>query len=309
MNDDSRQSAPDRGVIRDHRRQWRDCLYVYPVISRRAKGLSIGVNLNPDRRCTFACPYCQIDRRTPRGLHAVHMPTLQRELEAVLAETVSGSIWREGRFAPTPQGLRRINDVAFSGDGEPTCLSNFDEAVAIAADVKDRLGLGEMKIVLITNSSRLDSPQVLRALPILDAHNGEIWAKLDAGSEEYFQRVNRPGRGLHLEQIVANIAAIARGRPVVIQTLLLRLDGRGPDPAEIEAYCGRLRQVLQAGGLIKLIQLHTVARDPAEAAAAPLSDAELDALAETIRPGVPGVPVETYYGASIHPHLPRVQLQ
>jgi wyosine [tRNA(Phe)-imidazoG37] synthetase (radical SAM superfamily) len=297
--------SPDRTVIRDHRRQWRDCLYVYPVISRRAKGLSVGVNLNPDKRCTFACLYCQIDRRVSRELFTVDMPTLRRELELALSEAASGRLWAEGRFAATPRPLRRINDIALSGDGEPTCLGDFDRAVAIAAETKAAAGLDGVKIVVITNASRLDSPAVARALPILDANNGEIWAKLDAGSEEYFQRVNRPDPKIPLEKIVADITAVAQGRPVVIQTLLCRIDGAAPPPEETAAYCRRLRDIADAGGRIKLVQLHTIARSPAEPNVSAIPDAELDAIAESIRAAVAPVPVETYYGEDVPPQGQR----
>ncbi|MFB3892096.1 MAG: radical SAM protein [Phycisphaerae bacterium] len=290
--------SPGRSsLIRDHRRQWRRCLYVYPVIARRSKGLSVGVNLNPRRDCTFACAYCQVDRRIPRGLHEVSLPLLRDELEEALEAAVSGELWKEERFSPTPEAMRRISDIAFSGDGEPTCLPDFDKAVQVAADVKRELGLGEVKIVVITNSTNLQSPQVTRALPILDANNGEIWAKLDAGTEEYFQRINRPRGPITLERIVQNITAVATGRPVVIQTLLARIEGQPPDDAEIRAYCGRIGRILAGGGRIKLIQVHTVARPPAERYVTPLSNGELDAIAERIRQAVPGAAVETYYGA------------
>ena len=288
-------------LIRDHRRQWRDCLYVYPVISRRAKGLSVGVNLNPDKRCTFGCLYCQVNRRISRGLDAVDLPTLRREIELALREAASGRLWQEERFAAAPPELRRINDVAFSGDGEPTCLPQFDQAVALAAEVKADLHLPDVKIVVITNSSRLDSPQVRRALPILDAHRGEIWAKLDAGTDAAFHRVNRPRLELRLETIVRNIIEVARGRPVVIQTLFCKLRGQGPPPEEIDAYCGQLRRIGDAGGRIQLVQIHTIARSPADASVSTIPDAELDAIADRVRAALPDVPVETYYGADVPP--------
>jgi len=286
----------DLPVTRDHRRQWRSCLYVYPVISRRARGLSIGVNLNPDKRCNFSCVYCQINRRIRRNLHEVRLDLLAEELNEALQAVTSGEIWREDRFAPAPEAMRRLNDIALSGDGEPTCLENFDAAVQTVADVKARLGLADVKIVLITNASQLDRPQVLRALPILDANNGEIWAKLDAGTEAYFRRTNRPRKGMTLAQIVRNITRAARTRAIVIQSLFLKIKGEPPSEAQVAAYCARLREILEAGGQIKLIQAHTIARPPASASADSLADAELDAIAETIRTAVPGVTVETFYG-------------
>jgi wyosine [tRNA(Phe)-imidazoG37] synthetase (radical SAM superfamily) len=292
-----RVSKEFRAAISEHRRQWRDFLYVYPVVARRSKGLSVGINLNPDKRCNYSCLYCQVNRHVPRNLHTVDIGTLRGELEAVLREAAAGTVWNHPRFADTPPASRRINDIAFSGDGEPTCLANFDQAVAVAAEVKGSLGLQDVKLVVITNSTQLNSEQFLRALPILDANNGEIWAKLDAGSEKYFKRVNRPGGGITLAKIVSDIASIACGRPVVIQTLFPAIDRRGPSQTEIAAYCARLEEIRRGGGQVKLVQIHTVARRPQDNRVSPLSDADLDSVAVMVRASLPGLPVETYYGA------------
>ena len=288
----------DLDLIRDHRRQWRHCRYVYPVISRRSKGLSIGVNLNPDQACTLSCVYCQVRRTAHRGLPPVDLKVLETELRLAMEQAVSGRLWLDRRFAATPPGLRRINDIAFSGDGEPTCLENFDQAVAVAAAVRQESHRPDIKLIVLTNSSLLDRPQVRRALPVLQANNGEIWAKLDAGTEEYFRAVNRPAETLSLAGIVANIAAVARLQPVVIQTMLMRIGGRGPCGEEIAAYCARLEEILAAGGKIKLVQLHTVARRPVSESVSALPDEQLDAVAAAVRSRLPAVPVETYYGPS-----------
>ena len=298
---DTPPDVSDPRVLRDHRRQWRHCLYVYPVISRRARGLSIGVNLNPDKRCTFSCVYCQINRRVHRGLTGVDLDILRDELHLAMEEAVSGRLFHEPRFNTTPQGLRRLNDIAFSGDGEPTCLENFDEAVRAAAEVQDGFQRDDVKLVVITNATHLRSPQMQRALGVLDAHHGEIWAKLDAGTEAFFRRVNRPRDGLTLEHVTADITAVARERPVVIQTLLFRQDGAPPPAAEIEAYIARLRGMRDAGGQLRLVQLHTVARPPAEASVAALPDADLEAIAEHVRAELPDVSVETYPGQDVPP--------
>ena len=299
MSDASR--ADKSSVIRDHRRQWRQCLYVYPVISRRSRGLSIGINLNPDKRCNFSCLYCQIDRRIPRGLHEVDLSILAEELRLALREAASGALWCESRFAATPPEMRRINDIAFSGDGEPTCSEDFEHACRMAAEVKAELDLEQVKIVVITNASRLHSQTFRRALPILDSNGGEIWAKLDAGTEEMFRQINRPHPDVTLRRIVRNITSVAIQRPVVIQSLFIRLDGRRPGRRDIAAYCDRLKEIIETGGRIKLVQVHTIARSPTEACAKALDDGDLDAVAERIRRAVAPVPVETYYGQDVPP--------
>ncbi len=299
---DAEQKDPDRHpVIRDHRRQWRRCRYVYPVVARRSRGLSIGVNLNPDKRCNFSCLYCQINRRVRRGLSGVDLATLRSELRYALLEATAGNLWDEPRFRHTPEPLRRINDIAFSGDGEPTCLGNFDKAVEVAAMAKSEFGRRDIRVVVITNASRLDEPQVRRALSILDANNGEIWAKLDAGTEAFFQRVNRPYPVVTLRHILENIRAVAAGRPVVIQSLFFRVDGVAPPPREVNAYADHLHEIIAGGGKIKLVQLHTIARPPTSPSASTLPDEELDAIAEMVRQRAGDVPVEVYYGTDVPP--------
>lgn len=287
-------------VIQDHRRQWRHCLYVYPVISRRAGGLSIGVNLNPRRECTYSCVYCQIDRRTPRNLEAVDLELVREELALALRAAKTGDIWAEPRFADTPESMRRINDVAFSGDGEPTCLTQFDQAVQIAAQEKRRIGLDEIRIILITNATQLQSPQVERAIDILAVNQGQIWAKLDAGSEEYFRRVNRPQQGQTLEGITENIVFAAKRMPVVIQSLFMRLAGEEPSQDEIQAYIDRLERIVQAGAQIDHIQIHTIARSPAEPFVAYLTEESLRRIAQQVRESL-DVQVRVYPGSDVKP--------
>jgi len=231
----------------------------------------------------------------------VKIEILENELRDAMDEAISGRLWQEQRFASTSPDMRRINDIAFSGDGEPVCLKDFDKAVAVAAKVKRDLKADDIKIVLISNASMFASQQFQRALPILDANNGEIWAKLDAGSEEYFKKVNRPAGKITLEKVLENITAVAKQREIVIQTLFFKIDEKSPAASEIDAYCQRLREIVSNGGKIKLIQLHTIARSPLEAVASTIPDNELDELAEKIRSGIGNIPLRTYYGADAPP--------
>src|SRR5437764_15166689 len=105
-------------LFTQHSRSWRDNRYVYPVISRRSKGVSIGVNLNPDKVCNFDCIYCQVDRKTPPIVRDVDVPRLVDELRDMLQVVQSGELFDNERFRNTPEHLRRLNDIAFSGDGE-----------------------------------------------------------------------------------------------------------------------------------------------------------------------------------------------
>src|SRR3954454_8145684 len=124
-----------------HPRRFEENRFVYPVLSRRSEGISIGVNLNPDKVCNFDCIYCQVDRTTQSETRFVELDQLLAELDDTLRLTASGDLFIHPKFADTPQHLRRLNDIAFSGDGEPTTYRNFDEIIAACAEVKRHLGL------------------------------------------------------------------------------------------------------------------------------------------------------------------------
>ena len=209
-----------------HERRWREFRHVYPVISRRARGLSIGVNLSPSAACNFDCVYCQVDRSFRRTTTKVDLTVLERELRHVVGNYAS--LFEEPEFRQVPQEFRRLNDIAFSGDGEPTASPVFPEAAHIAASVREQCHATEARIVVITNGCFLTRPAVAEALEFLDGHNGQLWVKLDAGTEEYYRRINRPSHPL--QHVLDDILAAARQRPIVIQSLFLRVDG-SPAPA------------------------------------------------------------------------------
>ncbi len=276
-----------------HGRLFEQNRFVYPVLSRRSRGISIGVNLNPDKICNFDCIYCQVDRTRQSETRFVDMSELLDELDGMLTLIRSGQIFEATNFRATPPELRRLNDIAFSGDGEPTTYRNFDEIISACAGVKSHHNADDVKMVLITNASMLHRPHVQRGLEILDANNGEIWAKLEAGTDEYYQLVERTP--IPFRQVLDNITAAARIRPVVIQSLFMRIHGEGPSDAELAAFVDRLREIIAAGGQIKLVQVYTVARQPAESFVAPLPNATVDAITERIRKA--GISAESFYGA------------
>jgi wyosine [tRNA(Phe)-imidazoG37] synthetase (radical SAM superfamily) len=276
-----------------HERRFENNRFVYPVISRRSRGLSIGVNLNPDKICNFDCIYCQVDRTVAGDTRFVELDRLLAELDELLGAVASGRLFAMGKFSSVPLDLRRLNDIAFSGDGEPTTHQNFEEIIAACAEVKRRHGLDDVKMVLITNASRFHRPHVQRGLEILDRNQGEIWAKLDAGTEAYFRRVDRSP--IPLSRVLDNITQAARVRPLVIQSLWMQIRGELPPSEEIQAFCQRLREITAAGGKLSLIQIYTIARRPAESIVTPLTDEQVDRIASVVGCET-GLPVAAFYG-------------
>ena len=278
---------------RYHPRQYRENKFVYPVLSRRSKGISIGVNLNPDKICNFDCIYCQVNRQTESETRFVEMDRLLGELDAMLPFVGSGELFEVDAFANIPDKLQRLNDIAFSGDGEPTTYRNFDSIMESVAELKQRHGLSDVKMVLITNASMFHRDTVQRGLEVLDANNGEIWAKLEAGTAEYFKLIDRTT--IPFQRILDNITLAAKVRPLVLQSLFMNVNGEPPSTAEIAAFCDRLNEIQTAGGQLKLVQIYTVARQPAESFVTSLPPESVDEIAATVSQQT-DLPTEVYYG-------------
>ncbi len=268
-------------LFSQHERYFADNRFVYPVLSRRSGGISVGINLNPDKVCNFDCVYCQVNRVSQGETRFVDTPRMLDELQQTLDLVTSGRLFSIDKFRQTPAPMQRLNDLAFSGDGEPTTHRNFDEVAAAVASVKQARRLSQVKLVLITNASMFHREHVRRALSILDDNEGEIWAKLDAGTKEYFDQINRAP--VRFETILRNITQAAQVRPLVIQSLFMRIDGQVPPRSEWHAYCDRLREITDAGGALKMIQIYTIARTPAERCVTAMSDEEVDRLVDFVR--------------------------
>jgi wyosine [tRNA(Phe)-imidazoG37] synthetase (radical SAM superfamily) len=263
------------------------------VLSRRSRGISIGVNLNPDKVCNFDCIYCQVDRRSEAETKFVETDRLLAEIDHMLSLVASGALFEDEPFRDVPADRRRLNDIAFSGDGEPTTYRNFDEIIAAVAELKRKRALPDVKMVLITNASMFHKPTVERGLRLLDDNNGEVWAKLEAGTEAYFQLVERTK--VPFRRVLDNITAAAKVRPLVVQSLFMRIHGAAPPEMEIDAFCDRLSEIVAAGGQLKLVQIYTVARPPAESFVTSLTDAELEVIAARVR--TRGIAAEVFGGS------------
>jgi wyosine [tRNA(Phe)-imidazoG37] synthetase (radical SAM superfamily) len=231
--------------------------FVYAVISQRAHGLSIGINLNPDKCCNFDCAYCEVNRDLPGRDIVVDLDVLAAELENLLSLTNAQRLREFPYFQTVPQELLTLKAVAFSGEGEPTLSPQFAEIVREVVHVRSGGKFPFFKLVLITNSAGLEVPEVRQGLQLLTSRD-EIWAKLDAGTQEYMDRVNRTS--MSLQKVLANIRLIGRERPIVIQSLFPLLNGQEPPPEEIEFYVGHLQQLKNDGARISLVQIYSAHR-------------------------------------------------
>lgn len=280
-------------ILSEHSRQFEQLRFAYPVVSRRSRGLSLGLNVNPDKVCNFDCPYCQVDRTVPPRDTEVDFEVMVNEIDTLMAMAAGGEIWNHPKFAGTPTHLRRFNDVAFAGDGEPTTYPRLGDAIRKVVSLREKHNLPDVRIIVLTNALLLNRPDVLDALEALKAGPYEIWAKLDAGTQPYFEYI--AGRKLSLQRIIENITAAGRRFDLTIQTLFPTTDGREPGNAEYDAYAERINEILAGGARLRLIQIYTTARRPAEDRIGMIEDARLDEIGARIAARV-DVPVEVYYG-------------
>jgi len=280
-------------VLSEHSRQFDTLRFAYPVVSRRSRGLSLGLNVNPDKICNFDCPYCQVDRTTPGSAKNVDFDAMLAEIDGLMGLAQSGEIWLHPRFASTPAQLRRFNDIAFAGDGEPTTYLRLGDAIREVHALKQRHGLQQVKTIVLTNGTMVHSDVVRARMRELAAGPYEIWAKLDAGTQAYFELVD--GTTRKLDRTLAGITAQARELDVILQTMIPTIDGHDCGDEEARAIGDRVAQIKRDGGRLLHVQVYTTARKPSDSRIGMVQDRRLDELAAIIQSRT-DVPVETYYG-------------
>ena len=231
--------------------------FVYVVTSARARGLSIGLNMNPDKFCNFDCIYCEVNRTAPPVEQELDVCVMAAELEKTLLLIQSGAIRRVAGYGALSSDLLRLRHVAFSGDGEPTLCGKFAQAVQAVVHVRARGLHPFFKLVLITNGTFLESDRVQKGLQYF-IREDEIWIKLDAGTQEYMDRVNRSE--VPLDKILQNACTVGRKHPIVIQSLFPLIAEQDPPEEEIDQYIRRLLELKNDGALISMVQIYSATR-------------------------------------------------
>ena len=262
----------------DHDRDSAGMTYVYPVVSRRARGVSIGINLNPNNACNWRCIYCQVPDLTRGAAPDIDLAKLEGELRSMLRDVVEGSFMQQR----VPEEARHLEDIAFSGNGEPTSSAEFGAAIGIVERALQDFGLlGRLRVRLITNGSLMEKSGVLEAIAHLGRINGEVWFKVDAATMEGIARINDVR--LNPQGILERLQLCARQCPTWVQTCVFALDGQPPSEPEILAYLDLLQQ---ASAAIAGVHLYGLARPSMQSEAPRLSRLPEDwmhALADRVR--------------------------
>ncbi len=265
-------------TIEDHRRDSAGLRYVYPVISRRAGGVSVGINLNVNNACNWACVYCQVDGLTRGGPPPIDLDLLERELAGFLDDALHGDFMAR----EVPAEARRLMDVAFSGNGEPTSAFEFPDAVRRVRGVLENFGLaGMLPVRLITNGSLLQRPAVQEGIRVLGELGGEVWFKVDRATAADVMAIN--GVPLEAEKVRRNLESCASLATTWVQTCWFALDGQAPDAVARDAYCGLLKPLADRLAGIHLYGLARRSLQPAAPRLQRLAITALEDFAEEIR--------------------------
>jgi wyosine [tRNA(Phe)-imidazoG37] synthetase (radical SAM superfamily) len=224
--------------IHDHSRELSGLKYIYSVISRRAGGLSIGVNLNVNNACNWQCIYCEIPNLTRGSPPPIELDVLEDELRFFLHEIIHGD-YMEKNVAIDD---RHLKDIAFSGNGEPTSAEEFPQIILIVKKVLEEFNLlHKIKLRLITNGSLMHQSPVIKSVEMLKEINGEVWFKVDAVTEESIQIINQVNLKRH--QILERLKNCATACPTFVQTCIFSIDGKNPSEKDIDAYVQLMSEI------------------------------------------------------------------
>jgi len=238
--------------IHDHSRELSGLKYIYSVISRRAGGLSIGINLNVNNACNWQCIYCEIPNLTRGSPPPIELDVLENELRLFLHDIIHGD-YMERHVAIED---RHLKDIAFSGNGEPTSAAEFPQVILIVKKILQEFDLlHKIKIRLITNGSLMHEASVLKSIEMLEEINGEVWFKVDAATEETIKTVNQVN--LKPNQILERLLNTANICPTFVQTCIFMINGKSPDDKDINAY---IELINKAKKIIKGVHLYGLAR-------------------------------------------------
>ena len=224
--------------IHDHSRELSGLKYIYSVVSRRAGGLSVGINLNVNNACNWQCIYCEIPNLTRGSPPPIELEVLEQELRFFLKEIIHGDYMEKNVSLED----RHLKDIAFSGNGEPTSAEEFPEVISIVKKLLEEFNLlHKIKIRLITNGSLMHQASVIKSVEMLKEMNGEVWFKVDAATEESIKTINQVNLKPH--QILERLKNSANVCPTFVQTCIFSINGNGPSEKDINAYIELINEV------------------------------------------------------------------
>jgi wyosine [tRNA(Phe)-imidazoG37] synthetase (radical SAM superfamily) len=155
---------------------------VYGPVKSWRFGMSLGIDpIFEISTCSFNCFYCQLGQ-------------IQDITDQVKEYIGTSRVLQD--FTNILNTTDKIDVITYSGSGEPTLAKNIGEMIsgirAIAPQIKQ---------YILTNATELYRPEIRERLRGLD----KIIVKIDAATEETFQKINRPAAGVTLARVMEGI--------------------------------------------------------------------------------------------------------
>ena len=251
----------------DHSRDIAGLKYVYPVISRRAEGLSIGINFNTNNACNWRCVYCQVPNLVRGAAPEMDFILLEQEFRFFLKQVLTGNFYQQYEV---PEQYRIIKDIAISGNGEPTSLKGFGRAIELIGKIATQMQvLPASKFVLITNGSLMHQSHVQEGLKDFNHYNGQVWFKLDSATAFGRKKIN--DSKLTTERTLENLKITADLCETSLQTCMVEFLAAKDVEQEHQAYIDMLKKNEIK---IKEIMLYTLARPSLQPEAEQLNKAD-----------------------------------
>jgi wyosine [tRNA(Phe)-imidazoG37] synthetase (radical SAM superfamily) len=258
----------------NHDRDIAGLKYIYPVMSRRAGGLSIGINFNPNNACNWRCIYCQVPDLQRGSAPEMDFVVLEDELRFFLDFVQTSNFFEQFNIAT---GQRVIKDIAISGNGEPTSLKHFYRAIKLIGEVATEAGVFPTShFVLITNGSLIHQADVQAGLKQLAHYGGEIWFKLDSATEQGRKLINNNAQAQR--QLLQNLEIAAKLCPTKMQTCMLHYQNLAWSDNEKQAYLQLLKELLARRINIRKIMLYSIVRQSFQPEADSLEKVGMDEM-------------------------------
>ena len=271
--------------VKNHDRDVAGYQYIYPVISRRSGGLSVGINFNTNNACNWRCVYCQVPDLTIGAAPELDFDLLATELADFLHDVLQGSFY--DRFQLEPE-MRVIKDIAISGNGEPTSVKEFSLAIALITQIVEQANIVEpFQYVLITNGSLIHKLDVQTGLKLFNQYSGQLWFKLDSATDVGREVINHSA--LSLQRQTENLISSAKLCATWVQSCMLNyIDNQEiglVSETEQVAYLALLENVMQQVSL-QGVMLYSMARPSLQPEANRISSVnseQINYFAERIR--------------------------
>jgi wyosine [tRNA(Phe)-imidazoG37] synthetase (radical SAM superfamily) len=196
-----------------------------PVPSRRL-GKSLGINNIPAKTCSYSCVYCQLGRtiKMTADRQAFYEP---EEISKDVRRKVDEAAFRN----------ERIDYLTFVPDGEPTLDVNIRKEISTLKPIG-------IPIAVITNASLLWRKDVKEDLLEADL----ISLKVDAVTEDLWERISRPHKGLRLNTVLQGIRGFAEEfkGTIISETMLIDVINYGDEFEKIGEFLRELKKLNKA---------------------------------------------------------------